>query len=260
VTGTVRLLVFPFAGGSAGALRAWGGRLGPRVEPVPVLLPGRDSLFAEPSLVSHDEALEYVRRTVLPSVAEPFALYGHSMGARLAFEAARELRRLDGPAPLRLFVSGAPAPRFGPPPATGHLSDEAFVERLRQLAGTPEEVLANEELLAALLPRVRADFALAESYRYTPGEPLACPISVWGGTADVYPRERLEAWREETTGDFALTMLRAGHFFDGRALGDLLSGLRRDLERALVDRRGVRAVPGPFLVRDPLEVVHAPSD
>jgi medium-chain acyl-[acyl-carrier-protein] hydrolase len=228
----MRLYVFPYAGGSAAAARDWDGRLGPQVEVTAVPLPGREVLIKEPPLVDHREAIAYLRRTLVPTLEPPFAFYGHSMGAHLAFEVARELRRDSLAEPAHLFVSGASAPQFGPPSPHAHLPDDQFVARLRELGGTPDAVLMHEELLLFLLPLLRADFALAESYSYLAEPPLSCPISVWGGTEDGHPRERLESWRTQTTGPFRLRMLRGGHFFIRKQRDELLAALQKDLSRS----------------------------
>lgn len=229
----VELFAFPYAGGTAGAVRSWRALLGAHIAVRAVQLPARDALVLERPLADYAEALAYFRRTLLPALEPPFAFYGHSMGAHLAFEVARELRRCGGPGPVSLFVSGAPAPQFGPPGPFAHLPDDEFVHRLRVLGGTPSEVLENEELLSFYLPLLRADFALAESYRYVDDEPLDCPISVWGGTEDGHPRRHLEAWREQTSAEFVLRMLPGGHFFIRDAERELVRALAHDLERAL---------------------------
>lgn len=228
----MRLYAFPHAGGGAAATFGWRRALAPEIEVVPVALPGRDALYREAPLTSHPEALAYLRDTLFDSLEPPFALYGHSMGAHLAFAVTRELRRLGRPAPVRLCVSAAWAPQFGAPPAYADLPDDRFVERLRTIGGTPDEVLADPALLAFVLPRLRGDFALAESFRYVEEPPLDCPISVWGGLDDVYPVERLRAWREQTRGGFALRMLEGGHFFVHDNEAAMAAALRDDLAAA----------------------------
>ncbi|HEV2999349.1 MAG TPA: alpha/beta fold hydrolase [Solirubrobacteraceae bacterium] len=228
----MRLFAFPHAGGGAAETFGLRRALAPAVELVPVALPGRDALFREPPLTSHAGALAYLRGTLFDALEPPFALYGHSMGAHVAFEVARELRRVGRPGPVRLCVSAAPAPQFGPPRPYAHLPDDRFVERLRTLGGTPDEVLADPGLLAFVLPRLRGDFALSESYRYADEPPLDCPISVWGGRADAYSVERLRAWGEQTRAGFALRMLDGGHFFVRDNEAAMAAALRADLAAA----------------------------
>jgi medium-chain acyl-[acyl-carrier-protein] hydrolase len=224
-----RLYVFPYAGGGASAARSWQARLGPQIEVRPVSLPGRDALFSKAPLTSHADALVYLHRALVPVLESPFAFYGHSMGAHLAFELARDLRRLGLPQPVHLFVSSAPAPRLGPPGPYAELPDDEFLALLKRLGGTPDEVLEHEEVLELMLPLLRADFALAESYVYGPGTPLSVPISAWGGTDDAGSEERMAAWGEETTAGFRLRMLPGGHFFAREHEETLLEGLKEDL-------------------------------
>src|SRR5262249_19393623 len=139
----------------------------------------------------------------------------HSLGALVAFELARRLRRDGGPQPARLFVSGCPAPQARTREKSVHtLPDAEFIEELRRLKGTPAVVLADDELMELLLPTLRADFALCEPYAFAPGPPLTCPISALGGLADdTVSRHDLDPWREQTTGPFRLRLLPGDHFF-----------------------------------------------
>jgi medium-chain acyl-[acyl-carrier-protein] hydrolase len=150
-----------------------------------------------------------------PYLDMPFAFFGHSMGALIAFELARKLRRSRGPAPLRLFLSGRRAPHL--PPSRRpihHLPEAEFRQEVRLLEGTPEEVLSNEELMQILLPVLRADFAVCETYVYSAEEPLDMPLSVFGSTNDPeVNREELEAWRSQTTGSMTLRIFEGNHFF-----------------------------------------------
>jgi medium-chain acyl-[acyl-carrier-protein] hydrolase len=151
----------------------------------------------------------------LPFAELPFAFFGHSMGALVAFELARELVRRGGPVPLHLFASGRRAPRVPEREEPIHdLPEPRFTARLRELNGTPEEVLAHPELMDLLVPLLRADFTLHETYVYAPGEPLAIGVTALGGMADPeVSRADLEPWRDETRGLFRLRMFPGDHFF-----------------------------------------------
>jgi medium-chain acyl-[acyl-carrier-protein] hydrolase len=177
------------------------------------------------------EPLVEALAAALPLAGVPFAFFGHSMGALIAFELARELARRGRPGPLHLFVSGRRAPQVPDREEPLHrLPDPEFVVRLRELNGTPEEVLANGELMQLLLPLLRADFAVHETYEYRPGEPLAVPISALGGIADPeVRRDDLEAWRPETRGAFRLRMLPGDHFFLLSARRLVTEAVARDL-------------------------------
>ncbi|HEX8161812.1 MAG TPA: alpha/beta fold hydrolase [Pyrinomonadaceae bacterium] len=229
----LRLFCFPYAGGSHLIFRGWSEGLPPDVEVMAAALPGRAGRIREPSLKSIPALVENLAAAVKPYLDAPFALLGHSMGALIGFELARRLRRDEGVEPARLFVSGCRAPQI---PATAEktydLPDPELVERLRDLKGTPLEVLEHPELMGLVLPLLRADFEAVETYNYSAGPPLACPISAYGGLRDAeVERERLEAWREQTTAYFTLQMFDGGHFFINEARPALLASLARELAR-----------------------------
>lgn len=217
-----RLFCFPFAGGSPAAFRGWAEAL-PEIS----LCPVRRS--AEPAF---EPLVAALTDAIAPYARKPYALYGHSMGAAIAFELARSLRRRDRPLPLCLFVSGARAPQLRrghePPPEP---SEEEFLDELRRLEGMPGEVLADNELLRSILPALRADTALYRNYIYTDEPPLACPIRAYGGIDDPNVRPgHLEAWREQTTTDFSLRLFPGGHFFIDTARDEFLEALQLDAE------------------------------
>ncbi|HEX8853681.1 MAG TPA: thioesterase domain-containing protein, partial [Pyrinomonadaceae bacterium] len=156
---------------------------------------------------------------------------GHSMGAILSFELTRALRRRHSLAPLHLFVSGRRAPHVrSDERVTYNLPTAEFIERLRHLKGTPAEVLEHEELLQLMLPILRADFELVETYRYEDEPPLSCPISVYGGLEDAeVEQEHLRAWCEQTIAACSLKMFEGDHFFLQTAQRLLLEAVRHDL-------------------------------
>ena len=167
-----------------------------------------------------------------PYLDRPFAFFGHSMGAVVAFELARWLRRRGQPLPAALFVSGARAPQFRrnhvPPPDP---SDEQFVAELRRLEGIPAEVLDNADLMRVVMPALRADAALYRRYVYTEDVPLGCPIRAYGGAADPnVGREHLEGWAEQTSSSFAVRVFAGGHFYLQTATDEFLDVLSRDAE------------------------------
>lgn len=229
----LRLFCFPYAGGGASIFRSWHEYLPPSVEVCPVQIPGRETRLRD-GLFSHIGSL--VQATVsalLPYLDKPFALFGHSMGAVVAFEFARLLRRRYGLEPLQLFVSGSSAPHLPHPDPPIHiLPDAEFLEELRRLNGTPQEVLENAELVELMLPILRADVAAYETYQYTDEPPLSIPISAFGGWQDekVNP-ERLQAWSDQTTASFTLRMLPGDHFFLRTAQSLLLQALSQELQQ-----------------------------
>lgn len=240
---TVRLFCFPYAGGGARAFQAWAGALAPTLEVWAVQLPGRESRLREPPVTRMDALARGVAAALRPYADKPFALYGHSMGAKLCFEVARQLRREGAPQPAHLSVSGCPAPQLpSDEPPSYTLPEAEFLNRLRQLNGTPREVLENPELMELLSPVLRADFEAIDTYRFTPEPPLDLPIAAYGGLQDEEATcEQLEAWREHTSAGFVLRMLPGDHFFLHSNQHLFLHTLTRDLLRT----------PGLYLRRAP---------
>jgi medium-chain acyl-[acyl-carrier-protein] hydrolase len=157
------------------------------------------------------------------------------MGALLSFEVMRQLHRNSLGGPKQLFVSGRGAPQLPEKePPKHNLPDAEFTEELRRLNGTPKEILENEEVMEYMIPLLRADFAICETYTYTPGAPFDCPITALGGLQDVeVTRDRLDAWREQTTGKFRLRMFSGDHFFIQTVESLLLQTLNQELHSLL---------------------------
>jgi len=229
----MRLFCFAYAGGGASIFVPWIEALAPAYEVCPVQLPGRESRFAEPLLKDPLQAAELIAEAIAPMCEERYALFGHSLGAILAYEVAQRLRRRGVRKPERLIVSarrGALVPHNGH--MSGHLPNDQFKERLMELNGTPREFLDDPDLVKLLLPRVRQDFLLDE--QYTPNEtyePLEFPISAFGGSEDTdVPEESLRAWGAQTRNGFDMTVFPgADHFFIQSRREELLRGVRRVL-------------------------------
>lgn len=220
---SVRLFCFPYAGGGATLFRTWPGDLPPFVEVFAAQLPGRGPRLSEPSFTRLTTMVEALAEAITPHLDRPFAFFGHSMGAMISFELARLLRSERRPQPAHLFVSGRRAPQWPEDSRrTYDLPEPEFVEELRRLSGTPREVLEHPELMQLMIPLLRADFAVCQTYEYVPGPPLGCPLTVFGGLEDETTREQLEPWREQTTSAFELRMLPGNHFFINEAQRQVL--------------------------------------
>ncbi len=226
----LRLYCAPYAGGGAGVYRGWSEGLDERIEVRAVLMPGRERRFTEPALSSVDELAAALVQAIGPGLDPPFALFGHSLGASLAFEVAHRLSAAGRP-PIHLLVSGAHAPHLPHLGRVYHrLPDGEFVRGIQELGGTPPELTENAELLELLLPTLRADFTAAETYRAPIGRPLPCPITAIGGTDDpLVNRAGLEGWSAHTTAGFALHVLPGDHFFLATALPEVLRIVGREL-------------------------------
>ncbi|NJO48502.1 MAG: thioesterase [Leptolyngbyaceae cyanobacterium RM2_2_4] len=211
----LRLFCFPYAGGSSLNFRSWADHLPATVELCPIELPGRGPRMQEKPFTQLQPLIQAIAPALIPYLDKSFAFFGHSMGALVSFELAHLLRKDFGCSPSHLFVSGRRAPQLpDPDPPIHTLPDAEFIEELRRLNGTPEAVLQHDELMQLLLPTLRADFAVLETYRYTPAPPFDCPITAFGGLQDQdVGSEPLGAWREQTCADFSLHLFPGDHFF-----------------------------------------------
>lgn len=212
---SLRLFCFPYAGANATVYRTWAEKLPDNVEVVAIQLPGRGKRRDEQPLSNLSKLVELLGSALAGSLKKPFAFFGHSMGALVAFELARLLRREGRALPLHMFVSSRSAPQLNSCHRPLHnLPTSELMQELHQLDGTPREVLEHPELMEMMLPILRADFSICDTYEYSEAAPLACPISAFGGFEDLdVPRQNLEAWREQTSSSFTLRMLRGNHFF-----------------------------------------------
>jgi medium-chain acyl-[acyl-carrier-protein] hydrolase len=223
----LRLFCFPYAGGSSLIFRKWSDSLPLNVEVCPVELPGRGSQMKLTPFTRLESLVEALAQAIKPHLDKPFAFFGHSMGALINFELARLLRKQYTLEPVHLFVSARRAPQIpNTKPPIHTLGDSEFKEELRRLNGTPKAVLENAELMELLVPIVRADFAVLETYVYSYEPPLDFPITTFGGLEDTEANyEELEAWREQTNSAFSLEMLPGDHFFINSAQSLLLERL-----------------------------------
>ncbi|WP_049569227.1 thioesterase II family protein [Streptomyces sp. SBT349] len=215
--GRVRLVCFPHAGGAASFYYPLAGRLGGEggvAEVRAVQYPGRQDRRREAPLTTIEalasRAVEEVRRLN----DKPLVLFGHSMGAVIAYEVARRLERESGPRPLGLIASGRRAPSVHIPDDVHRRGDGELIDALRELSGTASSLLDDEEVLRMILPALRADYRAVESYRHRPGPELACPVTALVGVDDGRaPLEQMRPWRRHTTGAFDLRVFPGGHFY-----------------------------------------------
>jgi medium-chain acyl-[acyl-carrier-protein] hydrolase len=212
-TAGVRLFTFPYAGGGAAIYREWGDRL-KGVDVYSALLPGRERRLGEPPIGDLHLLLERLLPAFLALADRPFILFGHSMGALVAYELARRLQD-RGPRPAHLIVSAYRSPDQPRRNRALHaLPDGEFVDALREYGGTPAGVLDHEDIVRMLLPMLRADFRLHETYGFTPRAPLDCPLTALAGLADTHVTpEEMAGWGDKTDSAFALVRIPGSHFF-----------------------------------------------
>lgn len=212
----MRMFCFPFAGGGANYYRPWTRTPPPGLDIVPVQLPGREQRIGEPPFTAMAPLVGTVLEQLLPLMDRPFALFGHSMGAAIAYALAAALPS-PAAAGLRLLaVSGLRAP--GQPrrmPRLHDRDDAGFLAGVRDLGGTPEGVFDVPELVELLMPTLRADFALVESWAHAPPDrPLAMPVAAFGGADDPEtPGETLHGWASVTSARCTAEVFPGGHFF-----------------------------------------------
>jgi medium-chain acyl-[acyl-carrier-protein] hydrolase len=220
-----RLFCFPHAGGGALLFRQWLTLVPPGLAVLPVQLPGREERYREPALTDFDALLDAAQAALDGHAQRPFGLFGHSMGAIIAFELARRM------APDHLFVSACRAPHLHDSwPARSTLPTEDLARELTRLGGTPLAVSADDRLLRLLEPTLRADFMMCERYQPAPGRPLQCPIGAFGGADDAEtPEESLRAWRVHTGGPFTLRTFPGGHFYLRDHAAELLAMIGADV-------------------------------
>ncbi len=212
----LRLFCFPYAGVGAAVYRLWPASLPTRVEMCAVQLPGHETRLREVPLRDIASMVEGAVEALLPYTDRPYALFGHSMGGVLAYETSRHLAQRSQRAPSHLFISGRRSPAtVERDPPIDHLSDREFaLEINRRYGGIPAEVLDDAEVLALLLPALRADLGALDCYRPPSSSPLPWPLTVYGGIDDLRAtREQLDAWRLQAAGAFRLRMFPGAHFY-----------------------------------------------
>ncbi|MFJ9679413.1 thioesterase II family protein [Streptomyces sp. NPDC101194] len=226
-----RLICFPHAGGGAGVFAEWATLLPAEIELAAVQLPGRQNRIAEEAATEAGPLVEAVAAELLPVMDGPVAFFGHSCGAMLAFEVARFLHAAGGPEPVHLFLSAQPSPEaFRERPKLHELSHEDFRAEMVNLGGIDEEIVEDVEILDALLPAVRADFAVWERHRVAPVPRLDVPFSVLAGRTDVRtPLDSLDGWRAYTSARFDTRLHPGGHFYFLDASADVLASIGRTL-------------------------------
>jgi medium-chain acyl-[acyl-carrier-protein] hydrolase len=212
----LRLFCFPYAGGGASIFCTWGKELPSDIETIGIQMPGLESRIKEPPIETISLAVQMLLPEIYSKLDQPFVLFGHSLGAFISLEVARQLRQRYSLQPLHMFVAGVRAPQIlNRNPPIHHLPESDFLGKLQgRYGGIPEEVLHDPDILRLLLPGLRAGLKMAECYKYMEGDPLDCDITAFGGYHDkTVNREDLEAWGYQTKGSFALHMFPGNHFF-----------------------------------------------
>ena len=208
----------------------------PEIELKVLHMPGRGSRHAESAETDFATLIATLSQVLPLEIDAPYALYGHSLGALIAFELARDMGRSGRNQPTQLFVSGCPAPNLiANRSPISDLPEAAFVEELRRLGGTPEDVLDDGALLQLMLPTLRSDMALLESYVLSDDSPLDCPILALGGSVDrIASRNDIEGWRGYTAAGFGVKLFDGDHFFIREHRGEIVRILAEEILRQVI--------------------------
>jgi surfactin synthase thioesterase subunit len=239
----VSLICFPYAGAGPAVYRHWADLLPDRVMVCAVHLPGRGVRFGQPLLANICDMAEAVATEITGRIEPPFAFFGHSMGAVLAFETARVLRVAGAPGPRLLIASGCAAPHLtGRERPIADLPRAELAAELSRWGATPRQVVADPDLLDAVLPIIRADLRAIEAYRYAPGEPLDCPVAALGGADDpTVNEEESRGWQQHTRAGFSLRVFPGCHFFhqehENHVVAEIAAILRRPSTTAVLASR-----------------------
>ncbi|MFB6556350.1 thioesterase II family protein [Streptomyces sp. NPDC056405] len=224
--GAPRLVCFPHAGGSAAYFRPLAQAVAPGVRASAVQYPGRQDRRHEPFLDSVPALAEAAFEALRQELTGPFAFFGHSLGAVVAFEVARRFEQLTAQGPTRLFASARRAPSVAGEEQVHLLDDTGLLTELERLGGTESAVLADADLRALVLPVVRADYRAVESYRAAPGARVTCPVTVFVGDADpVTPVSDAAAWEGDTTKGADVQVFQGGHFYLDRHTAAVASAI-----------------------------------
>ncbi|MFF5263017.1 thioesterase II family protein [Actinomadura viridis] len=228
---SLRLFCLPHAGGSAVFYRTWAREVGPAIELHAVQYPGRADRMSEPMVSDADRLARLIAGAMAPLLDRPFALFGHSMGAVVAYEVARLLQERGTP-PVHLFASGARPPHDRGEDRVAGRDDDGLVEALAELGGTDAEVLQDPELRELVLPYVRNDFALIEGYRHRPEPRLNVPVTVLAGDSDPHADPGVAAkWRQVTdAGPCNVRVWPGGHFYLTEHRSEVIGEVLRTLE------------------------------
>ncbi|TDC56009.1 thioesterase [Actinomadura sp. KC345] len=226
----LRLFCFPHGGGGAGAYSGWAAGLPAAVEPVAVQYPGREDRAAEPVPPDMDGLADALTAEIAPFTGRPYALFGHSMGATVAYEVAQRLRARGTRPPAHLVASAREAPHDERGGDVHRRDDDGLRAELARLGGTPPEVLRDPGLRAMIFGYVRADYRIIETYRARPLPPLDCPVTVFLGDRDpdLTPAESL-GWRRATRARTEARVFPGDHFYLVPQRAAVLAALRQIL-------------------------------
>jgi len=240
VNAETRLFIFPYAGGGPAAFGKWQSELPVNMEAWIAHYPGRGSRYNEAPIKQLNTLVENLSQAIQLLLDKPFAFFGHSMGALVAFELARKIRENKLPQPAMLFISGCSAPHLPDPhPPIHALPDGEFLHALKQFDGIPAEILRFPDAMELLIPVLRADFQVVETYTYTSdAPPLDCSIVTFGGLDDPrVSRKRIEGWALHTASNFKSQYFSGDHFFINHGKDEIIRAVTEEITFSLLKKK-----------------------
>ncbi|MFI1167634.1 thioesterase II family protein [Streptomyces sp. NPDC020801] len=226
---SARLVCLPHAGGAASYYVPMSKSLSPGVEVLAIQYPGRQERLSERRRETVAELADEITEVIRPLTDQPLYLFGHSLGATVAFEVARRMEAAD----VKLghvFVSSRRAPDLNRNERVYQRGDRELIRHIRSLAGTAPDVFGNPEMTAMVLPAIRSDYKAAETYVYAPGPKLTCPVTALIGDADpMVSAEEATAWSKHTCGAFELRIWPGGHFYLDAHAADVISKISAEI-------------------------------
>jgi medium-chain acyl-[acyl-carrier-protein] hydrolase len=219
-----RIFCFPYAGGGASIFRDWRKQAPEDIDIAAIQLPGREDRFCERRLNCLSEVIDQLREVIVEFIDRPYMFFGHSLGALIAFELARNLGGQGLRRPFHIVVSGKRAPHLPSDEERMHeLGDREFLDKIREFNGTPSVLIDNPELMELFIPIMRDDFAIAETYIHRPGRILDCDLTALCGDEDFdVPVDTVRAWDLHTAGKFSYKVMHGDHFFLHKNQEDIL--------------------------------------
>jgi len=210
----VRIIAFPFAGGSGGAYQAWQPYLHPSIEVIAYTAPARTSRFVEPAIGNMKGLVEDAWEQLSQYLDKPCILFGHSLGGLLAFEFLIKYKNTKDAMPLHFLSSARGAPHLKVMQGWTQKSDKDFIASLSELGGIHPDVAANPDLLELMLNALRADISIVEYFKPTEDGPFSCPATIFGGDSDNRVSiEDLKQWQQYFIQNVDVNVLEAGHFY-----------------------------------------------
>jgi medium-chain acyl-[acyl-carrier-protein] hydrolase len=228
----LRLFCFTYAGASAQSFLTWNDHVPDFIEITGVELPGHGRrLFDGKPFNTYEPTAQYIADTLEPILDRPYALFGHCLGAVLAYEATRILKQRGAPEPVHLFTSGTRGPHYGIPIAdVDNMDDEKFIEHFNNVYGASMDLLKDPQMRPLILPIVRADAHMTQIYHYQPGERVGYDVTAVAGERDPDVNlEQMRGWQQHTTGTVTTRLYPGDHFFFLQRARQMLGDFSRQL-------------------------------